>query len=120
MFLSLAISAIHCVIDLACLLRYFLKRWLQVTSTGSGWCLDTMPTVAKHIGPWIMAKSLLASYMGYMQEDEIRAVYQDDTTVSYRAFFGGDWPRPLDLRRGTVIKEDQAWASLLESRVYPA
>jgi hypothetical protein len=53
--------------------------------------------------------------MGYMQEDEIRAVYQDDTTVSYRALFGDDWPRPLDLRRGTVIKEDQAWASLLES-----
>ena len=67
-----------------------------------------------------MAKSLLASYMEYMQEDEIRAVFQDDTTVSYWSLFGGDWTRPLDLRVGTGIKEDQAWAALLESRANPA
>ena len=79
-----------------------------------------MLTVAKHIPPWCMAKSLLASYMEYMQEDEIRAVFQDDTTVSYRSFFGGDWTRPLDLRLGTGIREDQVWAALLESRAYPA
>ena len=67
-----------------------------------------------------MAKSLLASYMGDMQEDEISAVYQDDTTGSYRALFGGDWTRPLDLRLGTGIRDDQVWAALLESRAYPA
>ncbi len=67
-----------------------------------------------------MAKSLLASYMEYMQEDEIRAVFQDDTTVSYRSLFGGDWTGPLDLRLGTGIREDQVWAALLESRAYPA
>ena len=55
-----------------------------------------------------------------MQEDEIRAVFQDDTTVSYRSLFGGDWTRPLDLRGGTGIREDQVWTALLESRAYPA
>ena len=67
-----------------------------------------------------MAKSLLASYMEYMQEDEIRAVFQGDTKVLYRSLFGGDWTRPLDLRLVTGIREDQVWAGLLESRAYPA